>query len=175
MRTDYNLNASVPRSWVVVHTHPHRERFATENLERQEFRVYCPRMMKRVRHARRVQDLLRPMFPGYLFVAVNPDAQRWRAILSTFGVRTLIRFGDQPAFIDAGFVEELRAREVDGAVTKPCNPYKVDQEVRMSGGAFDGIVARIIDLDDKDRLVVLMDLLNRPVKVKVDVAQVIAT
>ena len=77
--------------WAVVNTQPHRETIALENLERQDFRAYCPVIRKRVRHARRSLDLLRPLFPGYLFAQVTLD--RWRPILSTYGVRSLVRCG----------------------------------------------------------------------------------
>jgi transcriptional antiterminator RfaH len=66
---------SAPK-WVAVNTHPHRERFALDNLRRQDFGAYCPMIRKRIRHARRTQDVLRPLFPSYLFVEVDPERQR---------------------------------------------------------------------------------------------------
>ena len=153
--------------WVAINTHPHREHIAVENLVRQDFEIYCPRELKRVRHARRVQDLLRPLFPGYVFAKVAPDLTMWRPILSTYGVRSLVRFGDRPAFLDHGFIAGLRAREVDGVITKPVTPYRVGQEVRFNGGPFDGLIATIIEMDDKNRLVLLTSLLNQNVRLKV--------
>jgi transcriptional antiterminator RfaH len=96
----------------------------------------------------------------------------WRPILSTFGVRAVIRFGERPAFVDDGFIEGLRAREVDGVIAKPATPYRVGQEIRLRGGPFDGLIARIIEMKDKDRLVVLMNLLNQDVRLKVSSAKV---
>ena len=122
-------------------------------------------VLKRVRHARRAQDVLRPLFPGYVFVAVDPDLHRWRPILSTFGVRTLMRSG-RPSLLSDALHQGIKAREMDGAIVRPDTPYKLGQQVRVSGGAFDGLVATIIAMDEKDRLVVLMELLNRPVKVR---------
>jgi transcriptional antiterminator RfaH len=52
---------------------PHREHVAIENLTRQKFVVYCPMELKRIRHARRTQDVVRPLFPGYIFAEVLPD------------------------------------------------------------------------------------------------------
>lgn len=161
-----------PLAWVAVNSQPHRERVACENLLRQEFSVYCPLVRKRVRHARRVQDVMRPMFPGYLFVQVAKDLGQWRPILSTFGVRTLVRFGDRPGLISDGFITALRAREVEGAIVKPPSPYKVGQVVQVAGGAFDGIVATILEMDEKDRLVVLMNLLGQSVKAKIEASGV---
>ena len=45
----------------------------------------------------------------------------------------------------------------------------------MTGGAFDGLLATIISMDERDRLTVLMQLLNRAVKIKVDALGVSAT
>lgn len=158
--------------WVVVNTHPHREHFALENLERRNFRVYCPLIRKRHSHARRVTEVLRPLFPNYVFVQISPMLQRWRPILSTYGVRTLVRFGAELSTIDHGFIESLKAREIDGAVARPAIPYQIGQAVQMAGGPFDSIVGTIIAMDAKDRLVVLLEFMNRVVKVQVESARV---
>jgi transcriptional antiterminator RfaH len=157
-----------PSTWIVVNSQPHREHIALENLARQAFQTYCPMMRARVRHARRTLDVLRPLFPGYLFVRVNPDLQRWRPILATYGVRKLVCCGDRPGFLDEGFVEGLKAREIGGAIVRPASSYEAGQQVKMVGGAFDGVIATILECDEKDRLVVLMNLLNRSTKVRVD-------
>ena len=153
--------------WAAINTHPHREHIAVEHLTRQDFKVYCPRELKRIRHARQVQDVLRPLFPGYVFAQVSPELTMWRPILSTYGVRALVRTGDRPAFIEGGFIEGLRAREIDGVIAKPATPYQLGQEVRLSGGPFDGIIGRIIEMSDKDRLVLLTNLLQQDVRLKV--------
>ncbi|MCL4765387.1 MAG: transcriptional activator RfaH [Hyphomicrobiaceae bacterium] len=152
---------------MAVNTQPHRERIALENLDRQSFEAYCPMIQRRIRHARRTMDVSRPLFPGYLFVRTNPDLQRWRPILSTYGVRRIIGCGERLSFIEDGLIAGLKAREVDGVIVRPVEPYRLGQQVRMRGGPLDGLVATIIEMDEKDRLVVLMDLLNQSVKVKV--------
>lgn len=158
--------------WVAINTHPHREHVAVENLTRQHFNVYCPSELRRVRHARRVQDVTRPIFPGYVFAEVAPDLAHWRSILSTYGVRAVIRYGDRPAFVEPGFIEGLRAREIDGVVAKPFAPYQIGQEVRMNGGPFDGLIATIVEMKEKDRLVLLMRLLSQEIRMKVTTSSV---
>ncbi len=172
MRTEYTDHHHLPFGWVVVNTHPHRERVALDHLQRQEFDSYCPLIRRRVSHARRVTDALRPLFPGYVFVRISPTTQRWRPLLSTMGVRNVVRCGGEISLLDDGFVRSLKAREVDGAICRPETPYSVGQQVRISGGAFDGLVATIIEMHERDRMTVLMDLLNRPVKTKVGETQV---
>jgi transcriptional antiterminator RfaH len=160
--------------WVAINTHTNQERIALRNLERQAFEVYCPQINKQVRHARRVCDAQRPLFPGYLFVQITPGLTMWRPILSTVGVRALVRFGNELGTLDGNFIQRLKEREVDGAIVRPERAYQVGQQVRIAGGAFDNLVATIIDMDERDRLVVLMDLLNNKVRVKVEARGVVA-
>lgn len=160
--------------WGVINTHPHKEEFAIENLQQQEFVAYCPMLRKRIRHARRTHDVLRPLFPSYIFVQFNTSMQNWRSILSTRGVRTLITAGERLSFLPDHFIDSLKTREVSGVIVRPEEPYRMGQQVQMSGGPFDGLIATIVDMNEKDRLVVLMDLLKQTVKVKVDVNNVTA-
>jgi transcriptional antiterminator RfaH len=161
--------------WVAINTHPHREHFALENLRRQQFDAYCPMLRKRRSHARRVDTVLRPLFPSYLFVRADARLERWRPILSTHGVRTIVRTGDELSFIDGAFIASLKAREIDGAIVRPARPYQIGQRVVITAGPFDRIIATIIEMDEKDRLVVLLDMMNRAIKVKLDSAQVAPT
>ncbi len=175
MRTEYTQFLGEARGWVVINTHPHREQIALQHLERQDYVAYCPLIRRRLSHARRVSDVLRPMFPGYVFVKMLSAMQMVRPLSSTIGVRNIVRCGEELSLLDDAFVQSLKAREVDGAICRPENPYQVGQQVKLSGGAFDGLAATIISMHERDRLTVLMDLLNRPVKVMVEETQVAPT
>jgi transcriptional antiterminator RfaH len=77
--------------------------------------------------------------------------------------------GDAPAaswIADDAFAASLRTREVDGAVVRPLSPCRVGQEVRISGGPFDGFIGTVLDLDDKDRLPVLLQVMHGGIKVR---------
>lgn len=94
-------------------------------------------------------------------------------MMSTVGVRTVIRMGGGPAQIPDEFVDSLQAREVDGLIALPSTPFEVGQKIRLKGGPMEGIVADIIELRDSDRVVVLMDLLRQPVKVQVSADMIV--
>jgi transcriptional antiterminator RfaH len=85
----------------------------------------------------------------------------------------LVRFGEQLTLIGDNFIQELRSHEIDGEIVRSAKSYMVGQRVEVAGGSFSGLVGTIIKMDDKDRLVVLMNLLSRPVKVQVAVRMVI--
>ncbi len=158
--------------WVAINTHAHREHIALEHLRRQQFDAYCPMLRRRRSHARRIDMVLRPLFPNYLFVRADAQLARWRPILSTHGVRTIVRAGEELSFVEGGFIACLKAREIEGAIVRPACPYHVGQRVEITTGPFDRLVATIIAMDEKDRLVVLLEMMNRTIKVKVDGASV---
>ncbi len=151
--------------WYVLATHPSREDYAIQNLERQNFKAYCPRIVTRVKRGRQFYDTPRPLFPSYVFVEQSPVLGRWKILLSTYGVRSVIRTGQVPSLINAEFVAELKAREVDGILRQPENPFRVGQEISVRGGVFNGLVGTILEMRASERIVVLINILNQQTKV----------
>ena len=154
--------------WYVVQTQARSEELARRNLERQNFRTYLPVYSRRHRHARRVAHVRRPLFPRYLFVAMDIELTRWRAIQSTIGVSQLVCFGSQPAPLPAGIVEAIVEREnAEGIVdTESVNKLKPGDKIQVLAGALIDRIGMLLDLADDERVIVLLDLLGRPVKVK---------
>ncbi|MBI3453589.1 MAG: transcriptional activator RfaH [Rhodospirillales bacterium] len=152
--------------WYVVRTQSQSEGKALFNLVRQGFAAYLPRYRKRRRHARRTEIVAAPLFPRYLFVALDLAVQRWRAIHSTVGVVHLICAGEQPAPVPDGIVEDIRAREDAGGMIELPVPsaFKKGAVVRIVDGAFAGQSGLFETLTDERRVAVLLDLLGRQVR-----------
>jgi transcriptional antiterminator RfaH len=147
--------------WIVATTKSRRERWAAENVSRQGFKYYLPFT------AQLEQGKLRPVcvFPGYLFVLTNG---RWRSLLSTFGVSSLIMQGQQPAVVPVREIERLRAREdKDGLISLPKFTLKSGDAVRITGGPL--MEKRgIYDCDSsKRRVQILLDFMGRRTSVLV--------
>ena len=160
---------SHPR-WYVAHTHPHAEAKATAHLNRQGFETYFPRYLKRRRHARRVETVAVPLFPRYLFVAVDLSVQRWRSIYSTIGVTRLVCNGDDPTAVSDGIVEALKRREdADGFVKLDFRtPFRAGDKVRVLDGAFTSCLGLFEGMAERERIAILLDLLGRKVRVVLD-------
>ena len=62
----------------------------------------------------------------------------------------------------------MKAREINGAIWKPETPFAPGQTVTIVGGQFDGLVGQIIEIRERDRILLLLDLLNRCTKVHID-------
>lgn len=164
--------ASPGDGWIVVNTHSHREKIAEDHLRRQGFVTYCPRIGRQQRRCGKFLYVVRPLFPGYMFVKVSRDGN-WRPILSTLGVRRVIRFGNATPFLDPGFVEELQAREVDGVIAAPSVQFAPGQHVKIAGGPFEGRIATILEVRENVRLDILMSLLGQSVRVRIDSGDVL--
>ncbi len=172
MHDQHEDAAPAPKSWLVASCHVNQEGVALRNLARQHYDAYCPMLLKQRSHARRVEQVRRPLFPGYLFIRLDPGRERWRPIQSTTGIRSLVRFGENLGTIADDFIASLRMREKGGVVVLPETPYKVGQQVKLGPGPFDGVVGTILRVDEKQRLIILMDLLQRPVRVNARADQV---
>jgi len=149
--------------WYVAETHPQSESRALDHLRRQGYAAYLPRYLKRRRHARRVDTVRAPLFPGYLFVCMDVARTQWRAIRSTLGIRHLICVGDKPMPVPQGVVEEIRANEdATGLVpVTPPPPFRAGEEVRVTSGPMRDQVGWFQRVADRERVVILMSLLGR--------------
>jgi transcriptional antiterminator RfaH len=155
--------------WYVVQTQPHAESKAAEHLIRQGFGAYLPRYHKRRRHARRVELIAAPLFPRYLFVAVDLETQRWRAIHSTSGVSRLVCNGDEPAPVPPDVVPALQQREEAGFVKLERRPqFAPGERVRVVDGIFTDTLGLFEGMADRDRVAILLDLLGRKVRILLD-------
>jgi transcriptional antiterminator RfaH len=155
--------------WYVVHAQPNAEAKAVRHLENQGFRPYLPRRLKRRRHARRVEHVAAPLFPRYLFVRLDLDRERWRAIRSTVGVADLVCRGDGPAPVPDGIVEAIRAREDERGLVllREAPSFHKGDAVTIAEGALEGCAGLFEGASDQERVVVLLNLLGRQVEVRV--------
>ncbi len=162
------------KTWYVVYTHANAEAKARSHLLRQGFTTMLPTYHCWRSHARKREVVERPLFPRYLFVALDMLDQRWRPILSTVGVSDLVRRGNAPTPMPSGLAEEIGERAACGAFDRlsPVDGLREGDVVRVLDGPFTDLIGRFAGLADKDRVFVLLDLLGRPVRTTLSYAAV---
>ena len=155
-------------NWFVVQTQPHCESKAKRHLINQGFDAYLPVYRRRVRHAGRTSIVLRPLFPGYLFVRLDPDVSRWRSVNGTLGVRQILSDGERPRYLDDRIVDEIKAREdSSGVIDLAAATFVRGQAVRVTEGPMVNIEGLFQDVRDENRVVLLVSLLGRKVRLQV--------
>ena len=100
------------KNWYVVSTKYNLEFVALKNLERQYIYTYLPKVYKHTLNQNKlVKKLYNAFFPGYLFVSLDIEKDRWQKINSTIGVSKIISFGSCPIPIANSIVEEIKRLE----------------------------------------------------------------
>lgn len=155
--------------WYVAETLPRQEHVAIQNLKRQQFKSFCPRFRKVKRHGRRVETVLAPLFPGYVFVSFDRDRHPWRSIYGTRGVKRLAGIDSaRPWPVPEAAMQQILSRCEDGVVTKMADSFEPGQQVRLINGPFAQKIASVESLDDKGRVLILLEIMGHKRVLKVN-------
>ena len=156
--------------WYLIHTKPSREALAQDNLERQGFEVYYPRLKQWVQWRKQPTERVTALFPRYLFLHLDEGRQSLRPVHSTIGVATVVRFGFKYTVVPEPVIRELQQRaNPDTGLHQLTSASMLARgaKVRFSAGAFDGLEGIFQRPAGADRVVVLLSLLGRDTAVHV--------
>lgn len=151
---------STGERWYVARTLPNREGGAASQLAAQGFRVFLPRIARTVRHARKMRHVRAPAFPGYLFVELDLDRDRWRSVNGTFGVVRLVGADERPLPVPRGVVESLLDRIDETGVCRFDQGLSTGQRVRVVSGPFVDQLGELVRLDGAGRVRVLLEIMG---------------
>ncbi len=169
----------MPRQWFAVRTKPRQEQYAKEQFSRQGFEVYLPQTLVLISHARKKGWVERPFFPGYMFLNLAIDEQRWSSIASTYGAVGAVSFGTQYPSIPNEVINTLKAHENEQGVilceSRPSEPFRPEQKIRVICGPMRDLEGIFQVMGGKDRVLILMELLNRTISVRLPLEQVAAS
>jgi transcriptional antiterminator RfaH len=154
--------------WFVAQTLQHREKLAQRHLRQQGFRNFFPRFRKTVRHARKLQDVVAPVFRGYMFVIFDAERDQWRSINGTLGVARLLTADSQPIPVPAGVVEALIGALDSSGLVLLGTDLKPGEAVRIVGGPFAGGLGVLERLDAKGRVRVLLNIMGGQAPLVID-------
>lgn len=143
---------------------------ARDNLERQGFELYLPLATIMRQHRGRSRPGVAPLFPRYLFIHLNDETHDWKPIRSTLGVQQLVSFGGIPAMVPANLIKVLKEGEdSEGLQHLPVSLTPDPGEgIRISQGPFKGYEAIFQARTSHDRVVVLLQLLERTLRVEIE-------
>jgi len=154
--------------WYLIYTKPRQEKCALQNLEQQGYQCYMPLLPKEKLRQGALAVSEEPLFPRYLFINLAQDfmAKSWSPIRSTKGVSRLVRFGAEPARVDDALIELLRSHEAR-VLGQPERLFKPGERVLLTEGPFAGIEGIYQMADGDRRVMVLIELMSKPVAMPV--------
>lgn len=149
--------------WYLIYTKKGREQVATEQLQRQGFCVYLPRIELQRRRRGQWRPVIEPLFPRYLFLQINPDRDSMAPIRSTIGVSSIVRFGTSPCEVPPTVIDYLKQREdrQSGVIPSERPALVPGQRVEIATGPFAGLQAIFQQPKGSDRALILLDLLGK--------------
>jgi transcriptional antiterminator RfaH len=155
--------------WYVIHTLSNQELRAELNLKRQGYFVYLPKYLGIRKHARKVDRILKPLFPRYIFVKLDLDYENISSINSTFGVNKIVALGSKPNILPNFVVNNLKLQEdKDGNLDSIINSiYKFGENVKIQDGALKGNNVIFMGKSDTQRVFVLLNILGRKLNIAV--------
>lgn len=158
-----------PPNWYVVQLKPGGLDRARTNLARQGVTSFMPLRSMTMRRNGRLAMAKRPLFPGYLFIAIGPGAPPWRAINSTYGVaKTVCLEPGRPVRVPSALMSALRARcTTVGDYCSDHESFAPDDNVRVVLGPFAGLLAKVEAVPERERIFVLLDIMGRAVRAQV--------
>jgi transcriptional antiterminator RfaH len=141
----------------------------------QGYHVFRPLAHLRRRKNGRIVERTESLFPRYLFIQLTPGADNWLPIHSTRGVTGILRFGEEPTPVPDGVIDDLQARITgpDGSIDlRPFQQLRRNQTVRIESGPFAGYEALFQATRGEDRVLVLLEFMQRNQQITVPAADI---
>lgn len=165
------VDAAALGQWYVVQSNARAERHAMLRLIERGFTVHFPHYWGKVHHARQIRDERFPLFPGYLFVALQAH-QALYDVEHTIGVAAVVHVASQPLEIPPRIMAAELARCYPGGLVRrealeriglapKRRPFNPGDYVRFAAGPFAGLQAVVEQLDKGDSLRVFVHMLGR--------------
>lgn len=155
-------------AWCLVHCKPRQDERAEENLLRQGYTCYRPQhSCERIVRGRR-QIIAESLFPGYLFIHMAADAN-WAPLRSTRGVGRIVAFGGMPLRLDNSLIAHLQQRTA--AAVQPA--LEAGDSVRITQGGFAELDAIFVAMDGEQRVILLLNMLNRQQQISMPLTNIV--
>ena len=150
--------------WVLIYTKARQEIKANENLRRQGFKTFLPLIAPTNKNGEFKSVV--PFFPRYLFLQINLELDNWTSIKSSYGVVQIVMFSEKFTSIPDNVVALIQDKLNEKGVYEEkfaIVDYQKGDPVCIEKGKFVGIDAIFLSKKSKDRVRLLIKLLNTSV------------
>lgn len=156
--------------WYAVQAQPRREALALRHLRNQQFEAFCP-FQRRSSVGRSRSAGPTAFFPGYLFVQLDLEHQRWRSVNGTIGVIRLVGSGTNgslyPIPLPEGLVEHFQHLSAETGELRLEEQLSPGDKVRVVGGPLADVCGILQSSGELERVTILLSILSKETKVRV--------
>jgi transcriptional antiterminator RfaH len=163
--------------WYLIYTKPSGESVACDNLARQGFYVYFPRLLQPAKRAGRRCYRVSPLFSRYVFLQLDESCQSLAPVRSTVGISCIVQFGQRYATVPDSIVQDLRSRADPASglhtLVRPSR-MSAGASVKVRIGLFEGLEGVFEREDGEERAVMLLNVLGYQAQLHVPSSLVMA-
>jgi transcriptional antiterminator RfaH len=147
-------------NWFVVHAKPRRESFAAANIHALVVEMLFPRIKVERLIRGSAQQIIKPLFPGYLFTRFCPE-NSLESVRAARGVLRVVSSGRMPIPVPDAIVQEIQDRvQDDGLIRVRRQVLAPGTMVTIQSGPFEGMMGRVErELDDRKRVAIFLETL----------------
>lgn len=156
------------RSWYAIQCKAKESFRAVAHLQAQGYAVFHPTVQVEKVKRGRLTYQEEPLFPYYIFIHLCRIEDNWRPIRSTRGVLKILSFGQEPLKVPDALIHALQAPQEAPAQSL----YTPGQKLRITTGPFQGLDAILACKKGEDRVVLLLQLLDKEHRITLQVNQV---
>ncbi len=152
-------------NWYLVYTKPKNEDIVSQKFVEAGFQVLNPKLKERKVYRRKLQDIISPLFPCYIFVRFD-GSNDYRLVKYTRGVKSIVGTVSEPSIVPDEIIESISARIKDSVVTLKPEELVKGEEVIISSGPLEGLSAIFErELKGTERVSILLMAINAKVSV----------
>lgn len=155
--------------WYPVYTRSRAEKKAHEELNRKGILSYLPLKKTVKQWSDRKKIVEEPLIKSYLFAYIS--AKEYAEVLMTNGVARFIYFSSQIASIPDQQINDLKlllATDVDLELID--FDIKPGQRVLIKAGPFKGIIAELVSLQNKQRIILRLQNMGYSININTSIA-----
>jgi transcriptional antiterminator RfaH len=158
--------------WYVAQTKPKAEKRACHWLGMKDIDVFVPKMEIKKRRKLGVVLAIEPVFPGYLFVKLEPSPSSWQQLKWTPGIKKVLGFNGAPSVVPEEVISELQKRTRQKGFIQEGSRFRKGEKVLVTQGPLKGLVGVIEEArPGKERINILMNILSSPTRVQTNASE----
>ena len=154
------MNQSSGKKWFIAQIKPNSYNSAIQNLERQGFETFLPKMEMTQRQKNKFVYKNVYVFPGYMFVCFDTRIITWTKINSTYGVSRIVAFNKKPSVISSDLILELKIRYEINSNSIQKEKLQKGDSIKFFSGPFTDLIAKIESVDEKNRIWILLEAMG---------------
>ncbi|WP_372966594.1 transcription/translation regulatory transformer protein RfaH [Marinobacter sp.] len=156
-------------TWYALQHKPAQGDRAVQHLQNQDIACFYPKIeVEKVKAGKRTKKL-EPLFPGYIFINLEPTDPMWGKLRSTRGVMRVVGFANKPAGVADEVIDHIKV-SMDKVAEQ--GGIKPGQVIELEDGPFTGVSAIFQAYDGEERAIVLISFMQKQQRVSVPVSAI---